>query len=80
MSIKNRDDATYTIDDVIKMFDVICDTRDLMVDTQVSNDMDDGSLNNDEMESYGELLKISIFEYDSQVNSQSDSSNTKCEF
>jgi hypothetical protein len=73
-------DATCDTKDLMQMVNATCDTHDSMVDTQATKDIVDDSLTSHEMESYSELMKKNIIEYESQVATQSDSSNNKCEF
>jgi hypothetical protein len=57
------------------------DTHDLMVDTKETQDMDDDSLTNHEMESYSGPMKKSLVEDESQEGANNESrSNNKCEF
>jgi hypothetical protein len=77
---ENTVDVTCDIDDLIKMVDVTCDTHDLIVDTNATKCMVDDSLTSHEIESYNELMKISLVDDESQAEAQSDGSNDKCEF
>jgi hypothetical protein len=50
---------------LIQKVDVTCDRKYLMVDTQETKDMVDDCLTSHEMESYSDLMKISLVEYES---------------
>jgi hypothetical protein len=50
-------DATCDTKDLMQMVDSTCDTHDLMVDTKETQEMDDDSLTNHEMESYNGPMK-----------------------
>jgi hypothetical protein len=68
--------ATCDTNDLMQMVDVTCDTHDLMVDTKATKDMVDDSLTSHEMESYNELMKISLVEDESQEEARSDTKSS----
>jgi hypothetical protein len=70
-------DVTCDTQGIIQMVDSTCDTHDLMVDTKETQEIDDDSLTNHEMESYNGPMKKILVEDESEEVAHNERNNNK---